>query len=73
MSNTFLQAEVSNGIIKTGISDHFPIFANMKITKMENIILTRIIRKIKINESNIDSFRSLLKRIDCHLIDCKTK
>lgn len=36
MSNTFLQAEISNGIIKTEISDYFPIFATMKITITEN-------------------------------------
>ena len=36
MTNTFLQAEISSGIIKTEISDHFPIFATMKIIITEN-------------------------------------
>ena len=37
MNNTFLQAEVSISIIKTEISDHFPIFATKKLLKLEII------------------------------------
>ena len=36
--------------------------------KSENNISTRFIRKCNINESSIDSFRSLLKRIDWDLV-----
>ena len=68
MTNTFLQAEVysTSSRLELGIIFQFP---TMKIIiKIENNISTRIIRKRKINESGIDSFRSLLKRIDCGLV-----
>ena len=68
MTNTFLQAEVSSNIIKTEISDYFPIFATMKITKIQNILSPRTIRKHKINENSIDSIISLLKIIDWDLV-----
>lgn len=35
MKATNLQDEVSSGIIKTEIGDHFSIFADMKITRTE--------------------------------------
>lgn len=71
MTNTFLQAEVSSNIIKTKISDYFPIFTTMKINKIKNILFPRTIRKHKINESSIDNIRSLLKIIDWDLVKQK--
>ena len=71
MTNTFLQAEVSSNIIKTKISDYFPIFTTMKINKIKNILSPRTIRKHKINESSIDNIRSLLKIIDWDLVKQK--
>ena len=68
MTNTFPQAEVSSNIIKTEISDYFPIFATMKITKIKNILSPRTIRKHKINENSIGSIISLLKIIDWDLV-----
>lgn len=71
MTNTFLQAEVSSNIIKTKISDYFPIFTTIKINKIRNILSPRTIRKHKINESGIDNIRSLLKIIDWDLVKQK--
>ena len=71
MTNTFLQAEVSSNIIKTKISDYFPIFTTIKINKIKNILSPRTIRKHKINESGIDNIRSLLKIIDWDLVKQK--
>ena len=68
LANTFLQVEISSSIIKTEISDHFPIFATMEITKIENNIPPKIIRTHKVSESSFDSLRSLLKIIDWDLV-----
>lgn len=63
ITNTFLQAEVSSCIFKAEISSRFPVFATMKLTKIENKISASLVRTRKSNGSSIDSFRSILKII----------
>lgn len=63
MSNTFLQAEISNGIIKTEISDYFPIFATMKITITEN--RKQMWSERKNHPKGSKSYRKFLRKRTC--------
>ena len=58
LTNTIIDSEVQNGIIKTNISDHFTLFALMKTSLVQS----------SINEDSIKYFKSILNSIDWNLI-----
>ena len=63
LTNLFLNADCSTGIIKIDISDHFPIFliSNEKISENTKHIT---IQKRVINEQSILYFQEILHEVD---------
>ena len=63
ISNTNLDF-IKTGIIKTDISDHFPVFLIAKNENLINKTETKIISKREINNKAIENFKELLKKVD---------
>ena len=61
LTNNFLNAEFSSGIIKTDVSDHFAIFFSFQISSKANKTEYISITKRDLSKNNIDKFRQTLK------------
>ena len=62
LTNTVLENKIQSGIIKTDISDHFPIFTVLKTSETFSLEKTKFI-KGDISSENIDTFKFLLENI----------
>ena len=60
MTNTFVDADITTGIIKTDISDHFPIFLISKTQGINIYPQKSSILKRHINKNSINDFNNLL-------------
>ena len=60
MTNTFVHADITTGIIKTDISDHFPIFLISKTQGINIYPQKSSILKRHINTNSINKFHNLL-------------
>ena len=60
MTNTFVDADITTGIIKTDISDHFPIFLISKTQGINIYPQKSSILKRHINKNSINNFNNLL-------------
>ena len=67
LTNTIADSPLHSGILKTDISDHFPVFFLLK-TNSEQSNIKNIIIKRDINEASIEHFISLFDSIDWHLL-----
>ena len=75
-TNDFNNCKINSGIIKTDISDHFPIFfiLNNKTTEKDSKTKCeyKTIFKRVINNNSIIEFRDMLSQVDWHLLkECK--
>ena len=62
LTNVFIDSEIQCGILKTDISDHFPIFCLLK-SKESNNSSKRTLYKRMINSETIDDFKFLLQNV----------
>ena len=60
LTNDFLDTASSTGIVKSDISDHFPIFLITSAQYLDNIQNKTIIRKREINEKSRQYFMEIL-------------
>ena len=64
LTNDFLETASSMGIIKSDISDHFPIFLITSAQYLNNIQNKTIIRKQEINEKSRQYFIEILNEVN---------
>ena len=67
LTNSFIDSEIEAGIFKNNISDHFPVFCNVKTNVSINSDKT-IIYKRTFNEESVDDFKYLLNHVDWNYI-----
>ena len=67
---TCLNANIQTGIIKTDISDHFPIFLVTNTPNIDEYPNTTTIYKRYINTETIQYFRSLLHEMIWEELQC---
>ena len=61
LTNAILTSKIHSGILKTDISDHFPIFTFIKDEVTENETGKTTIFKRDINETTKETFKNILK------------
>ena len=66
-TNTIIDLEVQNGLIKTDIGDHFAVFALMKTSLVQSNIKEIFLNR-DINEDSIKYLKSILNSVDWNLI-----
>ena len=64
ITNSFLNNNIETGIIKSDVSDHFPIFLISKKTDIDSYSENTTIFKRYINESSIKHFQDLLSNMN---------
>ena len=70
LTNSFFESSLVKGIIKTALSDHFPIFAAFNTSKNIKKISKNIeITKRNFSERNKENFKNDLKRTDWGVLD----
>ena len=62
LTNRVLENKIQSGIVKSNISDHFPIFIVLKTNKICSLDKTTFFKR-DISSENIDTFKFLLKSI----------
>ena len=62
MTNRALENKIQSGIIKTDISDHFPIFTVFKTNETWSLEKRKFIKR-DISSKNIDTFKFLLENM----------
>ena len=62
LTNRVLENKIQSGIIKTDISDHFPIFTVFKTNETWSLEKTKFIKR-DISSENIDTFKFLLENL----------
>ena len=67
LTNSFIDSEIEAGIFKNDMSDHFPVFCNVKTNVSTNSDKT-IIYKRTFNEESVDDFKYLLNHVDWNYI-----
>ena len=67
LTNSFSDSEIETGIFKNDMSDHFPVFCNIKTNVSTNSDKT-IIYKRTFNEESVDDFKYLLNHVDWNYI-----
>ena len=67
LTNSFIDSEIKAGIFKNDMSDHFPVFCNVKTNVSTNSDKT-IIYKRTFNEESVDDFKYLLNHVDWNYI-----
>ena len=67
LTNSFIDSEIETGIFKNDMSDHFPVFCNIKTNVSTNSDKT-IIYKRTFNEESVDDFKYLLNHVDWNYI-----
>ena len=70
ITNSYLNANIQTGIIKTNISDHFPIFLLTNTPNINAYPKTTTIYKRYINTESIKYFRSLLNYVTWEELQC---
>ncbi|XP_065681549.1 uncharacterized protein LOC136095198 [Hydra vulgaris] len=71
ITNNFTRAKMQSGIIKTDITDHFPVFLITDSATPNKKIETKTIYVRNINNESIITFRDLLQEINWELLtDC---
>ena len=70
MTNSFFEASLQKGIIKTSISDHFPIYAAIILNKKcaKTPIKTKIAKRC-FSERNINNFKAGLREVEWNFVD----
>ena len=72
LTNDFLDAASSTGIVKSDISDHFPIFLITSAQYLDSIRNKTTIRKPETNEKSRQYFLEILKEVNWkHLYSLK--
>ena len=69
LTNTFFDNSLKKGIIKSPISDHFPIFAAINISKSKNKNKKIEIKKRDFSETNKQNFKEDLINTDWSVLD----
>ena len=70
LTNSFFEASLKKGIIKTSVSDHFPVFAALNISKNKRSTSDKIeITKRNFSERNKASFKKDLKKADWSILN----
>ena len=64
LTNDFLDTVSSTGIVKSDISDHFPIFLITSAQYLDNIQNKTTIRKREINEKSRQYFMEILNEVN---------
>ena len=64
LTNDFLDTASSTGIVKSDISDHFPIFLITSAQYLDNIQNKTTIRKREINEKSRQYFMEILNEVN---------
>ena len=64
LTNDFLGTASSTGIVKSDISDHFPIFLITNAQYLDNIRYKTTIRKRKIDEKSRQYFTEILDKVN---------
>ena len=64
ITNSFMDQENLTGILKTDISDHFPIFIISVKHRLDSSYKKVAIRKRIINADSIQEFRDILSKVD---------
>ena len=75
-SNCFFENDVTSGIIKSDISDHFPIFFSSKTIKIDMLPKKTVLHKRIFTQQKLIEFRQFLERTDWTNIfntDCADK
>ena len=67
LTNSFIDSEIEAGIFKNDMSDHFPVFCNIKANVSTNSYKTIIYKRI-FNEEPFDDFKYLLNHVDWNYI-----
>ena len=62
ITNTAVESDIQSGIIKSDISDHFPIFCVFPL-KERNVLSKTRTEKRYFSQENIDTFKFLLENI----------
>ena len=76
ITNSYLNAHIQTGIIKTDISDHFPIFLVTNTPDVDEYSDTTTILKRFINTESIQYFRTLMNDViweEANNTDCPEK
>ena len=68
ITNSYLSSNLKTGIIKTDISDHFPIFLVSDTPDVSTYPLTTTIFKRYINDKSIKQFNLLLKEVNWNIV-----
>ncbi|XP_065675902.1 uncharacterized protein LOC136092111 [Hydra vulgaris] len=71
IASAVLRTKIQSGIIKTDLTDHFPVFLIIISATLENKIKTKTVYIRKINNESIATFRDLLHEVNWELLtDC---
>ena len=68
ITNSYLSSNLKTGIIKTDISDHFPICLVSDTPDVSTYPLTTTIFKRYINDKSIKQFNLLLKEVNWNIV-----
>ena len=67
LTSSFIDSEIEAGIFKNDMSDHFPVFCNVKTNVSTNSDKTIIYKRI-FNEESFDDFKYLLNHVGWNYI-----
>ena len=68
ITNAYLNSKINAGIIKTDISDHFPVFLVSNTPDVDQYSESTNIYKRYNNENSIQNFKTLINNIDWNAV-----